>query len=88
MPMDLSEFEMQSAPRGPRCTIHNAYGRLSAEDQVKLTEALGRMKDTPEYRRIKNSEIAKWLKDHGISISPMSVSRHRRQECACDDRPE
>jgi len=88
MTMDLSEFETQSPPRGPRCSIHSAYERLSADDRVKLTEALSRTKDTPQYRRIKNIEIAKWLRDRGVSISPMSVSRHRRQECACDDRPE
>ena len=88
MTMDLSEFETVSGPRGPRCGVQIAIGRLEAKDQAKLKEALRRVKDTPEHRRIKNTEIAKWLKDHGVPLSPMSVSRHRRQECACDDRPE
>jgi hypothetical protein len=86
--MDLTEFETASGPRGPRCGIRIVMSQLTPGDQAKLEAALARTKDTPAHRRIKNTEIARWLKGKGLSLTCQSVGRHRRKECSCDDRPE
>lgn len=82
--MDLTEFELASNPRGPRCGVSTAMDRLDAAGGAKLQEALSRTKNTPKYRRIKNTEIAVWLKARGIDMSHTTIGRHRRGDCSCD----
>lgn len=82
-PIDLSEFEIPSGPRGPRCGVAQALDQVTAAEKVKLAEALNRTTDIPGHRRIKTSEIVHWLKERGISSNATVVGRHRRGECAC-----
>lgn len=76
MALSLDDFAGRKH-KGPRCTVSVILGALDAKDRDVLEAALA----DPD---IQSSQIAKVLTDNGHKIGDGTVSKHRRQGCACD----
>jgi uncharacterized protein YutD len=77
MTVDLSEFHSRRRPTGKRCALKVARDDMNEEQLAKLNAAL-------EEMDISSRVISEVLDRWGYIVGPQSISRHRRQECACD----
>lgn len=65
---------------GPRCTVGVAMEQMSDEDRAALAAAFAR-DDLPTTR------IAEILQANGYDLKALTVHRHRRGGCRCEQTP-
>lgn len=75
--MTLAAALQQHKPtrKGPRCTMCELASELDKRDHAALTAALADESFT-------HAAISRALKAEGHRISPITVGRHRKGECA------
>jgi hypothetical protein len=62
--------------KGPRCTVGQLLKTLDEEDAAALRECIA------SDMQLEN--IARAIRETGVQMSAMTVSRHRRGLCLCD----
>ena len=79
-PMKLKNaLEVEAARavvKGPRCTVGQLLKTLDKEDAAALRECIA------SDMQLEN--IARAIRETGVQMSAMTVSRHRRGLCLCD----
>ena len=76
-PLDILSDLPAKPLKGPRCDVQ----RLR-RDHPDLADQLDRaLEAVGAGRLLSDSQIARWISDHGFPIGEWTIGRHRKDEC-------